>query len=169
MSYITPYKYRNIAESIATAYAAVRSSLSTTANTQASSIVTSVLDYPDDNVDGLSHSTTIDPIGSISNDLGTTVFQFGPKFNSTNAIGLAAAFFTPILQSINSHVLRRTGASATNMVTYMTTYALTSGSAEMSLFSANGSTVNSSYYFSQDFTELCAQINITIPSNFVHA
>jgi len=176
MSYITPDTYYDIAEKLASAYARMRDSFNDgvnadTAYKYASEAHILVVEATDDNTDGLDHGATRDPIGSISYDLGKKVYDFGTGFTETQAQTLAAAYFTNILTSLNTHVLNRTplpdGVTRfTGIGHYYTTYANTDGVDEMSLFT-NGTPGDGSSYFSPDFAELSTKINVTIDSGYV--
>jgi hypothetical protein len=161
MSFITPSKYREIANQVGLAYKTVRDSLisgdGTNAADYAENAVKKIVEYPDDT------STDIAPIGSIANDLGAVSFDFNQKFSTTNAKSLASAYFSQIISSLNAHVIRRSAADIYDIKAYYAKYKSLGSAAEV-CFYTNGiaNSINESYYFSEDFEELIKQLNISI-------
>lgn len=184
MSYITPTKYWEISEELGKAYASLRDSLNDTTLADASEKTTEaggssatayayakyvaelITESTDDNDDGLTHDLSIDPPASIANDLGTEALTFGSKFADTAAKNLAASQFSSTIQKLNAHVVKRTKSATAetvnNISQYFDAFRLVSGSAEMSLHSNDGVSVDTNYYFSQDFDELCDELNIDL-------
>ncbi len=188
MSYITPKLYSQIAETLATSYVNVRNTLyanggASGAYADALDIVSDVVQATDDNSDetaSIVHSLTRDPMGSISSDLGATMKAFGIKFTYAESKKLAAAYFTGILKSLNTHVVARTPLPPTgnmrNINEYYAAYdddpRASAADDEMSLFTwqtGQDTVSDSSYYFSDDFVELSSEAGVTINEIFTTA
>jgi hypothetical protein len=172
MSFISPRNYRQIANRLGAAYAALRDELySSTAsddtiNNKTESIAKKILSISEANDDGLTHDNSVDPVGSIANDLGTAIYNFDQKFTSNNAKDSAAQYFGQFLASLNSHVIKRTTTGVASIADYFNKYKNPNGVLDMCFYtgsSANASDTN--YYFSQDFQELCNRLNIQLGNN----
>ena len=156
MSYVTPRKYRETVEAIASDYASLKAEY-TSLYTTTSALTKTIVELTDDNSDGLSHDVSVDPPGSIASDLGKTYSDYGQKFIIAQAKKLAANQFRDVVTKLNTHVINRTSSSVSKIGDYYDTYAI-GGSYEMSLFSADGVTPETSYYFSSDFVELATEL-----------
>jgi hypothetical protein len=179
MSYITPKVYHQQAEAIAVEYARLRDSFSGTLNTSCLDITKTIVSAADDDSDTssvISHSSTRDPVGSIATDLGNTFMNFGVQFSSTASKTLAASYFSSSLRALNAHVIKRvalpTGVTAIRTISqyyeeYETDPAVAPVNDDMSLFTYPSgkafvdTSTESSYYFSDNFVELCNQMGIT--------
>jgi len=185
MSYITAKVYYETAEALAVAYAAVRDALYddglTDTYAKVNDIVDVIVEATDDDSDAstsIVHTETRDPKGSIAKDLGRVYSDLSTKFTLVNAKVLAAAYFSPALKVLNTHVVSKTALPLTgNMRTineYYAAYAqdprVTGGlDDDMSLFthSDGGDVVSdASYYFSDDFVELSSQAGVTIAAAY---
>jgi len=156
MSYVTPRKYRETVELIAADYASLKAEY-VSLYTTTSSLTKTVVQLTDDNSDGLSHDDTVDPPGSIAADLGKKFSDYGQKFVTAQAKKLAANQFRDVVTGLNTHVVNRTSSSVNKIGDYYDSFAI-GGSYEMSLFSADGVTPETSYYFSSDFVELATEL-----------
>jgi hypothetical protein len=188
MSFITPKKYREIANVLGTAYGDVRDVLHSSGTDDAESfssgtsygyakyVVDTIVDATDDNTDADSiivHSVVKDPSGSVASDLGSSSTSFANSLIQTSAEKDAASYFSAILQKLNSHVIKRTqrgvvsgspSPTLTTIRSYYDAYSLTTGSEEMSLHSSNGTSYDASLYFNADFVDLMSQINVDLTS-----
>jgi len=178
MSYITPKVYYQQAEAIATQYAALRADLSPI-NTGCLNVAKAIVNATDDDSDVsavITHSITKDPVGSVATDLGNTAMAFGIQFATETAKTVAASYFSTVLRALNSHVIKRTplptGVTSIRTIgqyyeAYETDPAVAPENDEMSLFTfQTGKTgvntaVESSYYFSDNFVELCDLMGVT--------
>ena len=157
------------------AYAALRDKLYTVSDpTCIDSLLEEVSKVIVEVQDDFSNSETIDPIGSIANDLGSYAYRLAMKFDETNAKSYAATQFSSIVQQINSHVMNRTSdlpygySTVTSIANY---YALFKSDDEgvldidMQLFTDGSGDYSTDYYFSQDFIELSQKIGLTLTNS----
>lgn len=167
MSFILPATYKQIADNLGQAYALVRDAINDeTAGTNSYNLMQTSLDLVVDEDDSeVLVSQAQDPAGSIANDLGTTWFRAANSdFSADTAKRTAANLFAASLRRLNTHSINRTGVQ--NIGSYFSTYAYISGNSDYSLFT--NTAPNNSSYFSEDFAELSAQLNITIDSQYVY-
>jgi len=115
------------------------------------------------------------PPSSISNDLGTTWYSMlNTKLNETNAKKTAANLFSTALRKLNNHIITRMyGYSTIN--NYYASYAFVSDAVhtsqglslgELSLFDADGSPVDGTY-FTADFAELSTYAGNTVTAGYI--
>lgn len=165
MSYVTPREYRETAELIAADYASLKAELLSLYPNQ-TALTKTIVELSDDNSDGLSHDLTVDPPGSIAADLGKSFSDYGEQFATSEAKKIAAGYFRKAITGLNNHIVRRTSSDVTKLSDYIDTYDINT-SYDMSLFSTDGVTAESSYYFSSDFIELATELGFVshIPDN----
>jgi hypothetical protein len=178
MSFIYPQNYTQICNDLGAAYALVKQSIynvNSTYHGGATPVYDSNVYYEEAYDVTLTNDndfsrTSSDPIGSISNDLGTTWFNISNNnFTETNAKTTAAGLFASALQSLNLHVVRRTGVS--NISTFYSTYAYSSTWSgvdpadyrKYDLFME----ADTSSYFTQAFAELSSTLGNTINSSYI--
>jgi len=154
MSAITPAEYKLIAEDLAAGYALIRDAMndgtvSGTAYVKSNEAADNVFG----STDTTSVTESIDPAGSIAVDLGNAFSNITTKFTEANAKTLSAAYFSPALKNLNSHILRRADEGDHSTIGAYYTY--------------NSATLFSGSYFSTDFEELSSEINITIDTDWV--
>lgn len=164
MSYIKPSEYKVIAEQLGTAYGDIRDAINDGANGGAVSNMGTAMDTIAAADDTLEGNATVDPKGSIMNDLGVTWFKAtNQDFTVARAKSTASALFSAALRKLNSHVIKRMGM--TSIATYYSTYAFIPGDTSMSLFN----TPESPDYFSADFEDLSSKIGVTIDTDYIDA
>jgi hypothetical protein len=176
MSFITPKEYKEISESLGEAFAQIRDSINDSINSSdAYAKVQETLAIVADSVDNDSRvSSSIDPVGSIMSDLGQ-IWQrtANNDFVESRATSISANLFGGMVRRLNDHVKNRTldpstGVRHRTIQEWFGTYAFT-GTENYSLFWNDGSAPNSGdydSYFSQNFEDLCAALNIAIPSEY---
>lgn len=174
MSYIKASTYRQISEKLGDAFAKVRDAIrhadsTDDAYTLIQDSLVLITEFPDDDVNV---SATLDPKGSVMGDLGTPWYTAANTgLTSDKASSVAAGLFSSAINKLNKHVRSRTYKTGTtvinkNILEWYDSYAIVSGSADDSLFSADGTTIEESYYFSDNFVDLSSELSVTIPTAY---
>lgn len=176
MSFITPTEYQEISEKLGDAFSKIRNAINDPDGTaDAKNDIEDALVFITDSTDNDSRvSETIDPIGSIMGDLGSTWSStVANNFSTTRASSIAAGLFSSAFRKLNNHVKDRTldqeldpPAKHRTIQSWYDTYGFIEGDAENSLFSSDGSTIDNSLYFSQEFVDLSSALNVTIPNQY---
>lgn len=164
MSVVRPIYYKQIADKLGEAYAAVRDSIYSQAvghvGEYGYSNMIASLNLINGEADNSTYNatTTVDPPGSIANDCGATWFkQANTNFTLAQAKTTASNLFSNALKNLNTHVVKRTGV--TNIRTFYSSYAFcTTPDANWSLFTSG----DISSYWTQDFVELSGLIGVSI-------
>jgi len=145
MSYVDKDEYHAIADYLGTVFAATKAGMATAHTTN--ELITQ---YALQTVSDITPVATTDaPDGSVASDLGKKYADFGVSMNSTNRETLAASYFTGILSLLNKHILNRSGTSERTIAAwYEEAYTFDGGITD--------------YYFSDDFIDLSAKINVDI-------
>lgn len=173
MSYVKAKDYRKIANLLATSYknllavynsstADVSEGTENTAYGVAQQVIKTVVET----ADNVSTSLAKDPVGSVSNDLGSTCYQFGTKFTPAAGASLFSGQFSTMLSALNNHVISRTplitAASVTSIADYIKDHNFAStgpSDFDESLF---GDISTDEYYFAQEFLDLCTAVGVTL-------
>lgn len=164
MSFVLPATYKLVADNLGQAYAAIRDAIydtnGDTVYNEMNASLKLLVEDPDDQV-YIAQAT--DPAGSIARDISSAWFTAGnTSFTAAQAKSYAASLLSGAFKSLNNHSVNRTGVS--NIGTYYSTYAYSASRANTFNLFVEGDTGS---YFTQEFAELSAQLNVTINSQYI--